>query len=303
MSKPSLNDLIPCQLLLDKFEKTLKLRGNSPELPLLTMPDISFKLWGVHKQKLLLIGARTSNGKTNMAVNIAYDLAMQGKFVLYLSLELTVSRLMERLFCLDQKVDNIELLKNGYNNNEEIKQKYFKFRCNMQKTKLMLSDCIGKDWAFIDSIIDVAQNKPDIIILDHINEIKTNSEQRMAIDNHIIKMRESAIRNNYAIVVCVQVNRVSQSENDNKEPSLHHLKGSGFLEEAADQVMLLHWGWHYDNSKNKRELVVNVAKNRDAMTGRVKMCYSPEHCMIRDWEEPEEYKTSAKKGNNFNEQD
>jgi replicative DNA helicase len=84
------------------------------------------------------------------------------------------------------------------------------------------------------------------------------------------------------------VNRISQADKDDREPQLHHLKASGFLEESADVVFLLHWAWHYDNSKPKNELIINIAKNRDGLTGRKKMNYIPEFCQIRDLSEIEE---------------
>ena len=117
--------------------------------------------------------------------------------------------------------------------------------------------------------------------------MSTSATQKSCIDEHISKMRESSIRHDFALIVCSQVNRIAQTDKEDREPQLHHLKATGFLEEAADQVLLLHWPWHYDDSKNKNELIVNVAKNRDGMTGRLRMHYIPEYCMIRDYvEEP-----------------
>jgi len=290
MKKENISDLQPLPLAIDELENNLKSRGNSPELPLKLMPDLNLKLWGIHKRKLCVVGARTSNAKSVMAVNMAYDLAIQGKKVLFLSLEMPVDKVVERMFCLDQTVDNIELLKNGYNRDAVIRQKYQSFRARHDESKIIISDCIGKDWGFVDTALTKFKTKPDIIILDHIQEVRGKRDQKTAIDEHISKMRESAIRNNFALVVCSQINRISQADKENKEPQLHHLKSTGFLEEAADQVVLLHWPWHYDNEKNKNEIYVNVAKNRDGMTGHIKMSFYPEYYRIRDLKEGAEEK-------------
>ena len=288
MRKQSISDLVPLPLAIDSLEKELKDRGEYPDLPLKTMPDLNLKLWGIHKRKLCVIGARTSNGKSVMAINIAYDIATQGKNVLFLSLEMPIYKIIERLFCLDQEVNNIELLKNGYNKNEEIRRKFLDFRDKYDKAKMVISDCIGKDWNFVDEALTKFKVKPDLIVLDHIQEIRGSGQQKSAIDEHISKMRESAIRNNFALVVCSQVNRIAQTDKEDKEPQLHHLKATGFLEEAADQCLLLHWPWHYDNEKVKNEILINVAKNRDGMTGRIKMSFTPEYYRIRDFAKTEQ---------------
>jgi len=252
------------------------------------MKQLSYKLWGIHKQKMCLIAARTSNGKSVFAINIAYDLAKQGHKVMFLSLEMPNEKILERMLCLDQKIDNYELLKNGYNNSKEIREKFDRFNNSKIKNNLIISDCIGKDWSFIEHIFTKLTTKPDVIILDHINEIRGSYSQKQAIDEYLSKIRESCIRNNFAAIICAQVNRVAPAEKD-KEPSLHHLKGSGTLEEIADQVILLHWDWHYNNEKNKNEILINIAKNRDGITGRMKMSFKPEYYLITDLEEEQKH--------------
>ena len=251
-------------------------------MPIKSMPELSYKLWGIHRKKMMVIGGRTSNGKSVLAINFAWDLALQGKKVMFLSLEMPVARIAERLFCLDKYVDNLELLKNGYNKNPIIHNKFKEF-FGKKMANFVLSDCIGKNWEFVDHVLREISTKPDVILIDHIQEIRGMSSQKQALDEHISKMRESAIRNNFALIVCSQVNRLAPADKENREPQLHHLKATGFLEEAADQVLLLHWPWHYDNSKNKNDFIINVAKNRDGMTGRIKMYFKPEHYRVYDF--------------------
>jgi len=142
MKQPNITDLKPFPEVIDGLEVDLRHRGDSPDLALTTMPNLSRLLWGIHKQKLCVIGARTSNGKSTLAINIGYDLAMQGKIVMFLSLEMPVNRIVERVFCLDQSVDNIELLRNGYNRQKEIRDKYGLFKEKSLEKRLLLSDCI-----------------------------------------------------------------------------------------------------------------------------------------------------------------
>lgn len=198
-------------------------------------------------------------------------------------------KVLERMFCRECEVNNIDLLTGKYNKDEVIREKYEMFMEKAKKWRLYISDCIGRDWEWMDkNIFQNMDPKPDAVFIDHIQEIRGGQSQKNAIDEYISKMRECAIRNNFSLVMCSQVNRISMSEKEgNKEPQLHHLKATGFLEEAADQVILLHWPYHYakdDASIDREEYILNVAKNRDGMTGYIKMRYQPEFCRIMDWD-------------------
>lgn len=285
---PNISDLKLCADISKDLRLSLESRGYAPELPILSMPELNRKVWGLHKQKLLLIGARTSNGKSMFAINLAHDLAAQGKRVIFLSLEMPKERVLERMFCLNAEVNNIDLLTGKFKDDGIIQAKYKDFMDRCSRWKLYISDCIGRDWSWLDK--NIFQNMtvpPDAVFIDHIQEIRGGQSHKDAIDEYISKMRECAIRNNFALILCSQVNRISMSEKDgNKEPQLHHLKATGFLEEAADQVILLHWPYHYakdDTSIDKEEFILNVAKNRDGMTGYIKMRYQPQYCRVKDW--------------------
>jgi hypothetical protein len=59
------------------------------------------------------------------------------------------------------------------------------------------------------------------------------------------------------------------------------------IHNSADVVMLLHYPYHYDNNKDKNEILLNVAKNRDGRTGRIKMKIEPEFSRITSFTEAE----------------
>ena len=58
---------------------------------------------------------------------------------------------------------------------------------------------------------------------------------------------------------------------ENKRPNLWQLKSSGTLEEHADTVLLGFWEHHYDNSKPFNDYDIIIAKQRNGMTGTVKV--------------------------------
>lgn len=118
-----------------------------------------------------------------------------------------------------------------------------------------------------------------------------------------------AIRNNFAGIVCSQINRTMADEK-NKEPQLHQLKGSGFLEEHADVVLLLSWPYKYlkhgegkvFTDEQLHRFIVYVAKNKDGQTGYQKLKFSPDFYLFEDWiEVPKPTKKNSQQEVNWNE--
>ncbi len=260
------------------LETVFDSRSNKPELPLITLSGLNNMLWGIPKRKMTIIGARTSNGKSNMAINIAYDIASQGKTTLFISLEMTKEDIAERIFCYQNKVDNQKLMRKQI----DFLKEWVEFKKHVEKIPLIISDMIGKNAVEIDEFLTNLDNKPELVIIDHIQEIyKLDRDKKDTIDKYLNHMRELAVRHNFAIVICSQINRIGQ-EAENKEPQLHHLKGSGAIEEIADIALLLHWPYHYKQTNNKNLFKINIAKNRNGLTGYLELKYIPEYCRFEN---------------------
>ena len=241
---------------------------------------------GLPKQWLTVIGARTSNGKSVLALNMAYDLAIQKKRVFFLSLEMTIPRLVERLFCMQHTIHNYDLKQGQFALNENLKNKWEEFSDFVQDLSFIASDMIGKDWKEVEEYLKKISPKPDAVFIDHIQEIR-GLNQKVAIDDYLSNMRELCIRNDFALVICSQCNRLSYEDQKDavRGPQLHHLKSTGDLEQKADIVLLLHWPYHYDKLKTRELLEINIAKNRDGETGYQKLRFRPQNFLLSDWEE------------------
>jgi replicative DNA helicase len=183
---------------------------------------------------------------------------------------------IERLFCLNQKIDNYDLLCGKFSKHSH---QWKTFENAMAGLPLVITDMLGKTWQEIDTYLTTLSKKPKLIIIDHLQEAKSASmtNQKDVIEEYLKKLRIMAIRDNIALVICSQVNRASQEEKAGAEPQLHHLKNSGYIEEGADVIILLHWPWHYTKKGDKNKFTLNVAKNRNGRTGWIDVRYKPEH--------------------------
>lgn len=262
---------------LKKTEDVLAARGNRPELPINSIPSFNRKIWGLPKGKLIIVGARTSMGKTSFVLQIATDLMKLNKSVFYLSFEMMQDEILERMFCSQYRINNFDLLKGGF---KQYLAEWEDFKKYIDgKTKFIVSDGFGKSWKELDSFLNNLTVQPDVVILDYIQAIAGSSvEGKGFIDEYIRRFRELCIKRGFAGIIVSQLNRQTVDSAD-KTPQLHNLKGSGFLEEHADMVILLDWvGKH----KEDGDFVINIAKNRSGKTGHMNIKYIPEYYLFED---------------------
>lgn len=222
-----------------------------------------------------------------MALQLAWDVATQDIPTLFLSLEMYEEDVIERLFVLSQKVDNYELLSGKFKHYQE---RWTKFEETINKVPLIITDMLGKSFEEVDVYLRSLSVKPKLVIIDHLQEARNAGlrNQKDVIDEYLKQMRILAIRDNFSLVICSQVNRQSQEEKVGTEPQLHNLKSSGYIEEGADIIILLHWPWHYKKTGDKSKFILNVAKNRNGRTGWIDVCYKPEFYWFYELTKPDE---------------
>lgn len=273
-------------------------RGKKPEFSITSIPSLNEKIWGIKRREMTIVGARTSQGKSLFMNQLAWDLADQGHKVLYLSLEMDVSSLQERLFCNVMRVENYKIQRGAFSQDTSIQKRWEMFCELADKLFLEYSDQIGRNWAQLDELITSLNPKPDIIILDHINEISTGNvrDRRQAVDDYLIKFREMCIHNNFAGIIGAQIDRSGQYDTS-REPRMSQLKESGKLEEGADLVLLLYWEHKDNETKDKNSYQIFVEKNRGGWTGKIKLKIEPEYYNLSDWTQMDEDKvlSSARK--------
>lgn len=281
---PEITEIQFIRHLLPEIREYLLSRNKTPDLPLQTLPLLSDKIRGIPRKCLTVIGARTSEGKSTFACQIAHDLSSQGFTVLFLSLEMTSVKIGARLYCYQQKVPNTTAFAGGV---KDMPDTLNKFEIATKMLPLVINDFIGKNWQDIDELVSNTELNPDVIIVDYIQTISKSAKTEMdSINEYIRHFRELAIRKNFAGIICSQLNRTKQ-DSDSKEPQLHQLKSSGFIEEHADLVILLHWPYKYDN-RNINSFSCFIAKNKDGSTGYHKLRFIPEVYLFS--EAPEEDK-------------
>jgi len=259
--------------LIPEIREFLLSRNKKPDLEITTIPDLNEKIWGIPRKAMTVIGARTSQGKSALATQVAFDLADQGHTVLFLSLEMTVEKIGARLFCYQQRFDNIRAFRGAVADDIG---KLDSFEHGVKNVPLIINDMLGKTWQDIDELLSTTDLKPDVVIVDYIQSIANKGKNQLEnINEYIRHFREMAIRKNFAGIICSQINRTVH-EDKTVEPQPHQLKSSGFIEEHADLILLLHWPHKYAEKKDISHYKVFIAKNRDGSTGYVDLKFEPQ---------------------------
>lgn len=276
------SQVIPIRQRLAGIKTELFSRNGVPKLPLSTLPELNKMIWGVLPKGLLVIAGRSSQGKTSIAMQIAYDIADQHMPVLYMSLEEDVDTLVERLFCNVAEIDNFFLTSGRMVVDEALQAKWATFERQVSAMPLLITDGIGKSFSDIITLLECLQPMPRVIIVDYIQSIRQSVNERMEINEYIRKFREICLKRSITGILVSQMNR-TVADNDGKRPELHQLKSTGVLEEHSDQVWLLYWKYHFtreEADKNKYEII--IAKNKHGRTGCHECLYYPQFYKYRD---------------------
>jgi len=277
-----LKTIAPIKTQTDRLETYLQSIAHGAEFQLDYFNKINSLIGGFERKKMVVIGSRPSEGKSAFALQMAYELSTKVK-VLYLSLEMTVEEAMFRTFCYETKIPNTDFYTGKI---YDYKGLFEKFKESMREKErlLIIGEEIGKTWEEIDIAFKRLENDPpDIVMLDYIQCIKSNGKKMDVIEDYIKKFRASAIEKKFCLFICSQINRANLADNKSKEPTMEGLKNTGFLEEHADKVILLHYPCKHKENADINKFKIIVAKNKNGMTGYVNCNITPE--IYRIWED------------------
>lgn len=224
--------------------------GSSSDLldPIPTgLPDLDRLLdGGLRPGWLCCIGARTSMGKSTLAIDLCRHAATAGKRVLYLTLEMSAPDIARR-FAAVGNPDSLSRLQ-IYSPSRTVTP-------TVIEGALLAAASDGCQLAAIDYLQLIGSERPG----RSLHEIATEVSRTLRAITAKLAM---------PVLLVSQLSRKVTARTD-RRPELSDLRDSGAIEEDADIVMLLHRPGYYDHTLDQSEAWLGVAKNRHGATGVV----------------------------------
>lgn len=198
-------------------------------------PSIDKMTMGLAPGEVTVIGGATSNGKTALSINIAANLAMQGKSVLFVTLEMTKDELGVRF----------------------MKVMGDKFEDGMVNVYMQKNDELS--WQSVDGLMKKAKEdcKVDLVVIDHLHyftrELKNVAED---LGNITKQFKKNAIRHELPVILISHTRKAADSHSTTT--GINDLRGSSYIAQDADIVLMVE-----RDQKYPENIYVTLAKNRN----------------------------------------
>ncbi|MDR0292480.1 MAG: replicative DNA helicase [Elusimicrobium sp.] len=254
--------------------------------------EFDYKTGGLRKSDLILVGARPSQGKTALALNIAHNATVSKNIpVALFSLEMGRNSIFERMLCSSAMAD-LHQVRSGIFKMEKWRD-LTREAGRLAKAPFFIDDTPGITITEIRMRARRLANELEkngqelgLIIIDYLQLIRSTGrfESRQQEVSEISRMLKELARNlNIPVVALSQLSRKNEDRGrtDNK-PQLSDLRESGSLEQDADVVALIHREAYYkrddESLQNKATLI--IAKQRNGPVGDIDLHFISQYTLF-----------------------
>ncbi|EKU96673.1 replicative DNA helicase [Leptolyngbya sp. PCC 7375] len=249
--------------------------------------DLDEMLRGVKPGELIILAGRPSMGKTAGLVNVAVNVAAQGRGVYISSLEMSAEQLGYRIMSADSSIESGRLRdgKVGQHEWPSLGESVTK----LAGLPVWIDDSFRQTPETVAANIQRinAENGPGTISLVMVDYIQLMGDRgagnRVAELGKISRgFKGMAKELGLSVWALSQLSRGVESRNP-KRPLMSDLRESGNIEEDADAVILLYREDYYDPDTPDRGLAEwIIGKNRNGPTGTVKLLFEPAFTRFRN---------------------
>ena len=257
------------------------------------------QLGGLPADGVVVIGAKSSHGKTTLATNVAISALKSGKKIAFYSMEMSIEKVTGRIVAMECGVSSNALLRQRLLYNDQQRA-----LCCIERMR----ESVGKQFFFdnrsvrdLDSLIlSIRALKKahglDCVVVDYLQLMNESPGQRSENTNKLFggiahRLHEVAQDLHITILLLSQINRQVQGE-----PTMAHLRDSGEIAEAADMVIIVYNADFehtslprpFENVPAAGKLLIKVEKNRDGATQSFLVSFDPVASRITPLVESEE---------------
>lgn len=229
--------------------------------------DIDQVLWGFGAGQFIVLAGRPSMGKSTFAVNVALNVAAAGTPVMFYSLEMealeiatNAIRSLSRMAFRDGMDINTDTAWDSVSSaSEKLRELPFYIEAPPSLTPATLRSHARRM---------ARQGKVGFIILDYAQLVECPTEKGKRSTGRVEELervsrelKRLAKELHVPVLAVAQLNREAVRD-ENTEPMLHHLKGTGAFEQDPDKIIFL----YRPAGTKPDEIAVKVAKHRNGPT-------------------------------------
>lgn len=239
------------------------------------------KIRGFMASELIIIGARPSMGKSTLGMNIAYNMAKDGKKIAYFSLEMSQKDLHKRLVKMQTGIESLYRI--GQNEFDKCVEASRDIEDNLPIEIYDKADITVEGIRGICNHLK-GKNELDAVFIDHMSILKSSKGFRSRYEEASDVSRQLKViakEINCPVVALCQLNRGVENK-EVKFPTMADLRDSGKIEEDADLICFIHREEYYYIQKNeecppeKKGIAnISISKNRRGGVGMVELGFNP----------------------------
>ena len=193
----------------------------------------------------IVLAARTTTGKTTLALNIGLNAVNANKKVIMFTVEMSQNILTDRYLCLHADI-SMAKLKNGMFNKHEYDLFYASTKEMIRKNSFRISSEVRRDWAKLEDLVKKEHRRGnlDFLIIDYLQQFRyrhDHHKNNLKSELSEISARIQELKNHLKIPILVLV-QPSREYNQNKTLDgkiMHYIKECGDIENDADIILHL----------------------------------------------------------------
>lgn len=254
--------------------------------------DLDELLTGLHDSDLLILAGRPAMGKTSLAMNIAANVAIQGKTpVGVFSLEMSKEQIVGRMLASEARVNSHAMRSGELKAGDYPKLVTAANSLSSEASSLVIDETGGLTLSALRSKARrmVWEHGVRLIVIDYIQLMRGERKQQENRNQEISEITQGlkalAKELGLPIIALSQLSRKVE-ERDNKRPRLSDLRDSGSIEQDADAVMFVFREEYYNkvdpNLIGKAEVI--VAKHRNGPVGDVTLRFHHSYTRFDNYE-------------------
>lgn len=252
---------------------------------------LDLKTTGLHPKELIILAARPAMGKSAFALNIATNMAIQGKkSVAIFSLEMGAEQIAQRMFSAVGQVEANHIRTGKLDNNDW--KRVTEAMSQLANTNIYIDDTAGITTREIRSKCRRLANSEkglDCIIIDYLQLVDSSSKYAgnrvLEVGEVSRELKKLAMELEVPIIALAQLSRQLE-QRENKRPLLSDLKESGSIEQDADIVMFLYNDDYYKRPKDvppSSVMEVIISKSRSGSTGTVELVFDRGYLSFKNY--------------------